>query len=148
MQVIYRETPTCQLNPFCRGGLSYSHLARPGKGQAGTDASWQSDRPERVRALARFTALTPSHPSSACEPPTTITAVPVCRVPAQPGSLLVRCAPAQHWPNSGPAAHYVKGPGAPCHSAHLPSCRPEPRIREERHKHQTPSLLALSSKLN
>lgn len=104
-------------------------------------AAWQLDRPERVRALARFTALTPSHPSSACEPPTTITT-------AQPGSLIVRCAPARHWPSSGPAAHYVKGPRAPCHSVHLPSCRPESRIREERDTNTRHSLLALCSKLN
>ncbi|CAB1430889.1 unnamed protein product [Pleuronectes platessa] len=102
------------------------------KGQVGMCAFWQLDRPKRVRALARFTALTPSDPRSACEPPTTITTAPVCHVPAQPRSLVVRCAPARHWPSYSPAAHYVKGPRAPCHSVHLPSSRPESRIREER----------------
>lgn len=81
------------------------------------DASWQLDRPERVRALARFTALTPSHPSSACEPPTTIIMVPVCRIPVQPRSLLVRCAPARPWPSSGLALAQLptmlKGQGPP-----------------------------------
>lgn len=55
---------------------------------------------------------------------------------------------AQAWPSlwnaSGPAAHCVKGPAAPCHTAHLPGCRPECRIREERHTEisRNPELLS------
>lgn len=55
---------------------------------------------------------------------------------------------AQAWPGlwsaSGPAAHCVKGPAAPCHTAHLPSRRPECRIREERHtkRSRNPELLS------
>lgn len=47
------------------------------------------------------------------------------------------------WPSSGPAAQSVKGPGAPCYSAHLPSFRAESRIREKRN-----TSFSFSSKLN
>ncbi|KAK9543148.1 hypothetical protein VZT92_000948 [Zoarces viviparus] len=102
-------------------------------------AAWQLERPGRdSQPWPGFTALTPSHPSSACEPPTTTTTTTTRPCPA-PEPTRQMCpghssgpALAQLWPCSGPAAHYVKGPGAPCHSVHLPSYRAESRIREER----------------
>lgn len=77
--------------------------------------------------------------------------------PVQPGTHLPSSsistlpspeALAQAWPSlwsaSGPAAHCVKGPTAPCHTAHLPGCRPECGIREMRHteRSRNPELLS------
>lgn len=80
--------------------------------------------------------------------------------PVQPGTHLPSSsistlpspeALAQAWPGlwsaSGPAAHCVKGPAAPCHTAHLPSRRPECGIREERHTERSRNPELLSSLL-
>lgn len=71
---------------------------------------------------------------------------PLCPAQKHARQMCPSPALAQLWSGSGPAAHYVKGPGAPCHSAHLPSRRLESGIREERDTKRLETL-AFSSPL-
>lgn len=93
---------------------------------------------EMERVWASSAALTPSLPPFSPGLIYRHQASPLC--PAQkPWPSL--------WSASGPAAHYVKGPAAPCHTAHLPGCRPECGIREERHTERSRNPELLSSLL-
>lgn len=102
--------------------------------------AWQLDRPKRVRALARFTALTPSHPSSACELPTTITAP----LPS-PGA----CSSDVPRPSSGPALAQLptmlKGQGPPATQSICQAA--DQSLGSEKRETQTPDTLAFSSLL-
>lgn len=82
----------------------------------------------------------------------TVNPAQTCSIPARPAleHNLQMCPCPPKAEVLDPAARYVKGPGPPCHSLHLPSCRPpESRIREERDPNsRKPQLSAQSPTLN
>ncbi|KAK5874510.1 hypothetical protein PBY51_019449 [Eleginops maclovinus] len=99
--------------------------------------AWQLDRPERVAALARFTALTPAQPASRPPPqPRPATSLP------SPGA----CSSDVPRPSTGPALAQLptmlKGQGPPATQSICQAA--ETGIREERDKNTRQPRSSLS----